>query len=253
MTTVFKQRQQEATALINPQDTVKPVAGMPKLCVTTFSKAIIDKFASLDGACQIAELYTANGVNPVYKMNFAGTEIAFYLSLVGAPACVSVFEEIIAMGAEKLVAFGSCGILDDSVGDRIIVPVSAIRDEGTSYHYLPAADEIKADETSVSKLISCLEQCGYAYVTGMSWTTDGIYRETPRRIKERKTQGCIAVEMEYAAMLAASQFRRIPFAQFLYGADCLDNDTWEIRDLNDHGLTKAEKLMNLAMRCVTIL
>ena len=54
-------------------------------------------------------------------------------SRVGAPACVAGFEEIVAMGAKKFVLFGCCGVLDDSkADDNIIVPVSAIRDEGTS-------------------------------------------------------------------------------------------------------------------------
>lgn len=53
------------------------------------------------------------------------------------PACVAGFEEIIAMGAKKFVLFGSCGVLDDDkVKENIIIPVSAIRDERTSHHYI---------------------------------------------------------------------------------------------------------------------
>lgn len=62
---------------------------------------------------QIAELYTANGAMPVYKIRYKNTEIAFFQSRVGAPACVVGFEEAVAMGAEQFVLFGSCGVLDD--------------------------------------------------------------------------------------------------------------------------------------------
>lgn len=76
-------------------------------------KKIIQKFSSLKDVEKIAELYTANGAMPVYKMRYKNQEIAFYLSRVGAPACVSGFEEVVAMGAKKFVLFGSCGVLDD--------------------------------------------------------------------------------------------------------------------------------------------
>lgn len=93
---------------------------------------------------KIADLYTANGIMPVYKIHYKDTDIAFYLSRVGAPACVIGFEEVVAMGAEKFVLFGSCGVLDDDkIKDNIIIPVSAVRDEGTSYHYLPPRQKSK--------------------------------------------------------------------------------------------------------------
>lgn len=76
-----------------------------------------------------------------------------------------------------------------------------------------------------------------------------IYRETLSAIKERQQEGCLAVEMECASMLAVSKYRHIPFIQFLYGADNLSSETWEIRDLTSYGLTNAEKYMVLAFEC----
>lgn len=249
MTTIFEKFYEERVAVINPTDSMESIAGFPEICVTTFSKNIIDKFISLNGVIKIAELYSANGVNPIYKIRYKGKDIAFYLSLVGAPACACGLEEIIALGAKKIVLFGSCGILDDSIKDKIIVPTSAIRDEGTSYHYIPASSEITVNKEYVNILISCLEKYGYSYATGKSWTTDAIYRETEGIISERKKQGCITVELEFSAALAVSIFRNVPFIQFLYGADCLDNNKWEIRDLCEYGLRNAEKLMTLAFEC----
>lgn len=87
-----------------------------------------------------------------------------------APACVAGFEEIIAMGAKKFVLFGSCGVLDDdNVKDNIIIPVSAVRDEGTSYHYIAPSSEIEADPHSVQILESVLSSCGYPYVKGKTF------------------------------------------------------------------------------------
>lgn len=251
MATVFKKFPHEEKAFINPEDVTKRNPDFPELCVSTFSENIINRFTSLKNVKIIGELYTANGNIPIYEILYKNTRIAFFLSRVGAPACVAGIEEVIALGAKKLVLFGSCGILNEEVANgKIIVPTAAIRDEGTSYHYIEAADEILADEKSVETLTKCLKKCGYPYVKGKTWTTDAIYRETRSLISERKAAGCIAVEMECAAALAVTQFRKLSFAQFLFGADNLDTAQWEPRDLVEYGLSSAEKYLALAFECV---
>ena len=85
---------------------------------TIFQRAEISEptlFNQSDTTKKIAELYSANGTLPVYQINYKNTEIAFYRSMVGAPACVACFEEILAMGAKKFVLFGSCGVLNDNM------------------------------------------------------------------------------------------------------------------------------------------
>lgn len=68
------------------------------------------------------------------------------MSRVGAPVCTVGYEEVLAMGLEKLIMFGSCGVLSREIGDlAIIIPTSAMRDEGTSYHYLEVSDEIEVN------------------------------------------------------------------------------------------------------------
>ena len=114
---------------------------------------------------------------------------------------------------------------------------------------LKSVEEIKASEHSIRVLQNVLEFCGYSYVKGKTWTSDAIYRETIPAIEERRQEGCLAVEMECASMLAVSQYRQIPFIQFLYGADSLSSEKWEIRDLELYGLTNAEKYMLLAFEC----
>ena len=250
MYTIFQRTEISEPALFGPSDTTKRIEGFPEICVSTFSEPIIQKFSSLDHVEKIAELCSANGVLPIYRIRYKGTEIAFYRSMVGAPACVACFEEAVAMGAKKFVLFGSCGVLDDDrVNGKIIVPVSAVRDEGASYHYVAPSPEISADASYVRILETVLASCGYPYVKGKTWTSDAIYRETLPAIAERRNEGCLAVEMECASMLAVSKYRNIPFIQFLYGADNLSSDTWEIRDLCSYGLTDAEKYMLLAFEC----
>ena len=101
MGTVFQRYPKEKSAFINPEDTMKKNPDFPELCVSTFSKGIVDKFACLEGVEVIDHLYTANGSEPVYRIVYKDTPIAFYLSRVGAPACIAGIEEIIALGAKK--------------------------------------------------------------------------------------------------------------------------------------------------------
>lgn len=254
MNTVFYNYDNDKNAFINPQDVIEKIPDFPKVCVTTFSEGMITQIAADERCRKIAVLNSANGKLPVYEMNYKGTRTAIYLSRVGAPACVAGMEEIIAMGAEKIVMFGCCGVLDEKAGNnRIIIPVSAVRDEGTSYHYLPAGDEVHADEHTVQILTNCLKEYKIPYIEGKTWTTDAVYRETAGLIKERKKQGCITVEMECSAAMALAKFRNISFVQFLYGADSLDGEQWDIRDLKDYGIRQSGKYMAIALECALCL
>lgn len=184
MGTIFQKNAITEPALFTPFDTTKKIEDFPEICVSTFSENIIQKFASLKSVEKIAELYTANGALPVYKIYYKNQDIAFYLSRVGAPACVAGFEEVVAMGAKKFVMFGSCGVLDDEkVKDNMIIPVSAVRDEGTSYHYIAPSEEIKASEHSIRILQNVLEFCGYSYVKGKTWTSDAITEKPFQRLR----------------------------------------------------------------------
>lgn len=250
MTTIFNRFYENKDAFLNPCDITEKVSGFPEVCITTFSENIIKDFVENNETKMIAKLYSANGTIPVYEIEYADKKMGLFLSRVGAPACVAGLEEIIALGAQKVVQFGCCGILNQSIADgKIIVPSSALRDEGTSYHYFPASEEIDADSSSVDIAVRCLKRHKIPYVVGKVWTTDAIYRETPEAIRERKMQGCIAVEMECSASLAVAKFRKIPIIQFFYGADNLDSDQWEIRDLTDYGLSFRDKYMTIALEC----
>lgn len=250
MATIFHHFCKDRDAFINPCDTTEKIAGFPEVCITTFSEGIIKDFTKNNAAKIIANLYSANGAIPVYEIEYGNKKMGLFLSRVGAPACVAGLEEVIALGAKKIVQFGCCGILDQSrVGDKIIIPSSAVRDEGTSYHYISSSEEISADHALIDLTVQCLERHQIPYVVGKVWTTDAIYRETQAVITERKKQGCIAVEMECSASLAVAAFRGIPIIQFFYGADSLDAEQWEIRDLTDYGISYGDKYMAIALEC----
>ncbi len=237
------------TAIINPDYNSSKIENFPKIGVTCFSKKIIDKFVEVNNPEIIGYLKNTNGHVPIYKFNYKGVDVAIYMSPVGAPACTNFYEEILAKGLEKLVMFGTCGVLDKDIKDlAIIIPTSAIRDEGTSYHYAKSSDEISVNEKYVSEFVETLNEHHYSYIKGKTWTTDAPYRETKAKMEKRKEQGCVCVDMECSAMSAVSKFRNKDFFQFFYAADNLDNAKWDSRSLgNEILLDEKSKIILLAL------
>jgi uridine phosphorylase len=110
-----------------------------------------------------------------------------------------------------------------------VVLSSAIRDEGTSFHYLPPARHIDFDPEARQVLQDTLEERGAPYVAGKTWTTDAPYRETPRKIAARRDEGCLTVEMEASALAAVAAFRGVSLAQVVYCGDDLAGESWDHR------------------------
>ena len=120
---------------------------------------------------------------------------------------------------------------------------SALRDEGTSYHYLPPSRTVVSPPAVVAQLTKVAEASGLAYTIGRTWTTDGLFRETKGRIQRRREEGCIVVEAEAAALLAVGEFRDVPIGQYLYAGDDVSGV-----EHHDRGWTKADDVQNSVLR-----
>lgn len=237
------------TSTFDPYEVENVIPNFPKIGITCFSKKLMDRYVETFNGEKISEISNANGRVPVYKIRYKDTEIALFMSRVGASACIVSYEEVLAMGLEKLIMFGTCGVLDKNIQDlAIIIPTSAIRDEGTSYHYMKSSQEIEVNEKYVSEFIEILNDNKVSYVKGKAWTTDAPYRETRAKVLKRKEQGCICVDMECSAMNAVAKFRGKDLFQFFYAADNLDSAKWDKRSLgNDDRLSEKEKIIYLAL------
>jgi uridine phosphorylase len=100
-------------------------------------------------------------------------------------------DELIAVGVTKFIVCGGCGVLNPEIAaGHPVILTSAVRDEGTSYHYLPPSREVKPHPKAVEVLESVFKQAGLEYRMGKTWTTDAIYRETPGKRKKRMEEGC---------------------------------------------------------------
>lgn len=235
-----------AEAIIEPRRLIKPLAGMPERGVICFFQDVIDHFAAEGRLTLLKNLRSEMGVHPVYAFRYADQTVALFQPGVGAPLAAAILEEVIALGCRIFIGCGGAGALDRELAlGHLLVPVAAVRDEGTSYHYLPPTREVAAHPAAVSAIETTLQQHEIAYRLTKSWTTDAIYRETRAKVAWRKAEGCLAVEMEAAALFAVAQFREVILGHILYSGDNLDGEVWDSRGWNKHW-TVREKLVALA-------
>lgn len=246
---ILTQFDQENTAVLNPCNFVSKVEGMPRVAVTCYSCITFDRMLEGLDAKVVSHMGSANGVIPVYVADYKGKEIALFMIGVGAPMSVGSLEEIYEMGVEKVIVFGTCGVLDGNISDcSIIIPNYAIRDEGTSYHYMPASDEIEVNEKYIDTFTDMLDEMNISYTVGKTWTTDAIYRETKNKVEMRKKQGCICVDMECSADAAVAKFRGKDLVQFFYATDNLDSEEYDARSLsNDAKVEEKNKIAIVAL------
>ncbi len=216
-------------ALVEPSRLIKP-RDVPEHCVICFFREVIETVVAEQQATVVVDSGWEDGPHPIYEIAYHDQRLAFFHPGVGGALAAGLLEEAIAYGCRKFIVCGGCGVLeqDIAVGHLIIVS-GAVRDEGVSYHYLPPGREVQAQAAGVTALQSTLERRGVPYRVGKTWTTDAPYRETPARIAARKSEGCIAVEMEAASLLAVAQFRGVVLGQVLYGGDDLSGAVWDNR------------------------
>jgi len=146
----------------------------------------------------------------LFRWKAGDVEVGVIGGTVGAPFAVLVAEELFASGCEALVTISSAGLVAPDARPPFFVLIErALRDEGTSYHYLPAARYADADPALTDSVARSLAGTPTSVRRGSSWTTDAPFRETRTLIDQRRAEGLLCVEMEAAALLAmASALRR---------------------------------------------
>ena len=139
----------------------------------------------------------------LYVTDHEGLEIGIVGCAVGAPFAVLVAEELFASGCELLVSVTSAGQIADAQPPPYFILIDrALRDEGTSYHYLPPSDWSEAPDKIIEDLAGAFEDFDPPVRRGASWTTDAPFRETDPAIEAMRRRGALAVEMEAAALYA---------------------------------------------------
>jgi purine-nucleoside phosphorylase len=148
----------------------------------------------------------------MWEWTDGGIRFGIIGSVVGGSFCVLVAEQLFVSGCGLMVSMTSAGqITDNGPPPYYILIERAMRDEGTSYHYLPPAAYVDADPALTMLAAAAFERCGHRFHRGATWTTDAPFRETAEAIHRRRREGILAVEMEAAALyaFAAAQARPV--------------------------------------------
>lgn len=237
-------------AMIGPEDCVQKSEFQLDTCIIMWQHKITRELLEKDWVEELVSVSSGNGPKPIYRVK--GTNIGVYESPVGAPMTVGMVENVRqALGIKNILAFGTCGVLTELEEGKCIIPTAAYRDEGTSYHYLPASDYIPIK--NAGRLAELFDGLGVDYVLGKTWTTDAMYRETMGNRDKRVAEGCVAVDMECSALQAVCDFRGMELYQFFYGADSLFGTNWSARILGNYEVDKRMKFFSLALELAKII
>lgn len=202
---------------------------LPRVAVVAFLGDISRGWVAAQGWSVASAVDMVTGLFPIWTGTYNGAGIALAELPVGAPAAVLVVEQMLLLGVDTVVAVGSCGALTHVEEGEFLLPVRALRDEGTSYHYLPPARWVETTPAVREACRSALEARGLTATDCDTWTTDGFFRETVGLVTRRRDEGCSVVEMECAALAACTQLRGARYAQILYSADTLAGEEHDIR------------------------
>ena len=234
-------------AVIEPRALMARKRPIPEHCVLCFFVEVLRELKEQGALRPIDRLIGEGEPNPIYELTVGEPKVAVVWPGLTAPYAAAVLEELIALGGRWFVACGGAGVLDRSIAaGHVVIPTAALRDEGTSYHYLRRGRYARPHPAALSALRAACRERQVPFVTGKTWTTDAVYRETPEQVQERRAEGCLTVEMEAAAFFAVARFRGVVLGQYLYGGDDVSGEDWDSRGWR-HRWTTRRELFELAV------
>ncbi|WP_125606937.1 nucleoside phosphorylase [Lapidilactobacillus bayanensis] len=219
-----------------------------KMLLAFVTPEVIREFKQQYNVEELATFPMFSGAIQVFQVNWHGETVGVCPAVLGAPAAAQIMEFLIAYGAKQIIAVGSCGVLREIPENTFLIVTEALCDEGTSYHYLPAAPSIQLDPEIVEAIQASLGKNSVAAETVKTWTTDAFFRETPLLTAQYLAQGFEVVEMECSALAAIARFRGVEFGQILFTADSLANpEAWAARNKGRGAHTMG---LTIALNCL---
>lgn len=201
-----------------------PDGPVPPLCVLEFDGDITDWLVR-QGLAQPFPCWSCFHTN-MFAINAEGMTCGIIPRTIGGPYAVLIAEQLAASGAELIIGLTSAGRVARELPLPCLVSVaSAVRDEGTSLHYLPAAKEIACPAPDAAAYLEHeLAATGWTVRSGKVWTTDAPYRETKTQLEEWANEGVLAVEMQAASLFAFGTARGIAVASVAMVSNAVDHD-----------------------------
>jgi uridine phosphorylase len=182
---------------------------VPPICVLDFDGDLTDWLVST-GRARLCPQWACFHTT-MHLMDIEGTQCAIVPRTIGGPYAVLVAEQMAVSGARIVLGLTSAGrVSPDLPVPSLVVATRAIRDEGTSYHYLPPGETVDSDPGIADALLAEASAAGLPASAGLVWTTDAPYRETETQLALHAKAGALAVEMQAASLFAFGAARNVP-------------------------------------------
>lgn len=225
-------------------------AQMPEKAIMAFVKERhILSFIEKHKGTFVVKHKTVSKSYDMYVFKYKGEEIVLCQVGVGAPIAAQILDWLVGHGVKKVVVGGSCGVLTEVEEGTFMIPIKALRDEGTSFKYIAPSRYIDLDKNAARSIEKTFTRLGLKYQECFTWTTDSMYRETADMIAYRKAEGCETVDMECSALAAVAKFRNIKYGQILFSADSLANI--EKYDARAFGRSSHEEVLELCLEVIS--
>lgn len=219
----------DKTQVINPTHENLDLK-LPKKAVFAFLDEHIERYAKEHNAIKVSEFTSETKNYPIYIVKHKGEEVCLCQAPVGAAPATQILDWLIGYGVQEIITAGCCGALADFQENVFIIPYKALRDEGTSYHYMKPSRFVEINKTAMKAIEKSITEHGLQYREVITWSTDGFYRETKEKVAYRKEEGCEVVEMECSALAACAAFRNAVWGCILFTADTLaDTENYDER------------------------
>lgn len=239
----------DPSAMIRPEMSYQRQQ-VPEGCIMSFFAEANEAFLARHPHRAIVKMPSESFCPTVYLVDTPGGEIGLIQAPVGAPMAGGYLDNLAAIGFSKFMVCGSAGVLNhDLAVGHLMIPETAVRDEGTSYHYAPPGREISMNPAVVAILARVLEEKNLPYRKVKTWTTDAFYRETRAKVARRRAEGCACVEMESSALFAVADYLNVKLGQLLYSGDTLAGEEWDSRGFQSRTEVRA-LLLETAIDCL---
>ena len=200
-----------------------PERPAPPVCILEFDGDLTDWLVQQ----RIANSFPAWACfhTKMFAMDLEGVSCGIIARTIGGPYAVLIAEQLHAAGAQIIIGLTSAGrVAPDLPLPCLVVATSAIRDEGTSYHYLAPSQEVACPTPVTAHLERELAAAtGWNVRSGKVWTTDAPYRETQQQIDKWASEKALAVEMQTASLFSFGTARHARVASVVMVSNAVDH------------------------------
>lgn len=199
-----------------------PTETVPPVCILEFDGDLTDWLVR-EGIAKPFGAWACFHTS-MFAIGLEGIRCGIIARTIGGPYAVLIAEQLQAAGAKLIIGLTSAGRVSPELPlPCLVVATSAIRDEGTSYHYLPPSNEVVCNSQVVPHLERELITTGWAIRSGKVWTTDAPYRETKVQLEKWSREGVLAVEMQAASLFAFGNARQVSVASIAMVSNAVDH------------------------------